>query len=112
APARGLTASGPRTGWCPMLRLALVGGPDDAERYARVAPRVRGARLTAVVGRDARDARRAALALDAGVWSDDFGALLSAHVADFDAVIICRPGRSHAPLCRHAAAAGKHVLLE
>ena len=32
--------------------------------------------------------------------------------ADADAVVICTPTRTHAPLARAAFAAGKHVLVE
>src|SRR5207253_3074110 len=34
------------------------------------------------------------------------------HLADFDAVVTLSPDSSQAPLCRRAAAAGKHLLLD
>src|SRR5262249_36328209 len=79
-----------------MLRLALIGGAEDSARYARLAPRLRGGRVTAVV--------------DGASASVD--ALLRARSEVFDAVVICSSVPLDAALCRRAAEAGKHILLE
>ena len=91
-----------------MIRLALIGNADDVAAHARVAPRLRGGRFTAVACGDAG----AAQVLGAAAWSDDFDTLLSRHGADFDAVVLRHGGRPDASLGRRAAAAGKHVLAE
>jgi predicted dehydrogenase len=94
-----------------MLRLALIGCPDDPAPLARIAPRLRG-QFVAAADRDTWRAWAAAAALGAEVVSDTLDALLAEHAGAFDAVVLRGPGRFADPLCESAAAAGKHVLVE
>jgi predicted dehydrogenase len=96
-----------------MLRLALIGCSDDVAYYSHIAPRIRGARIIAVVDRETQSARSTAVALGAKISSDNFDQLLAEHQTEFDAVVIhsARAG-SIVEICQRAAEAGKHVLIE
>src|SRR4051794_9840702 len=71
-----------------MLCLALIGSAEATAAYSRVARRLGGG-------------TRVVLQEDPVSWG---GA--------FDAVVLCVPVQDRAALCRQAAAAGKHVLVE
>jgi len=94
-----------------MIRLALI-GCSEAAGYGRVAARLRGGRFTAVADRYAQTAASSALGLGAEVVSDSFDDLLAEHPTSFDAVVFQSPCYDQAPLCRRAAAEGKHLLLD
>ena len=73
-----------------MTRLALVGsGPDD-EAYARIAPRVCGAPITAVTD-------GAQVASNSVIAHPTLGELLDAHPDAFDAAIIQTPAETSWP---------------
>jgi predicted dehydrogenase len=95
-----------------MIRMALIGCPDDVYCYRRVASRLRGGRFTAVVDRETQTARGTALALDIDTWSDSLDTLLAEQATAFDAVILHCPSQFHDSLCQRAATAGKHVLVD
>jgi predicted dehydrogenase len=95
-----------------MLRLALIGGPDDAAGVARIASRVRGARFSAVVNRDERSAQLSANALGAEVCTTDVRRLFGEHSQAFEAAIICGPGQQNVAICQSAIRSSKHLLLE
>jgi predicted dehydrogenase len=94
-----------------MIRLALIGCPEDPTSYVRIAPRLQGGQFTAVAGRDARAAARTAAALGADVWCKHFHVLFSNHADAFDAVVVRGPGPATA-ICTKAAAAGKQILID
>ena len=93
-----------------MLRLALMGGSDDASQYERIAARIRNGRFTAVVASDPRTARSTAESVGAEIRVDGFDELLAGHAGAFDAIVLHSPGKSQQQYCLLAAAAGKHVL--
>jgi predicted dehydrogenase len=90
---------------------ALVGPGHIARRFAQALGGVDGARLAAVVGRDA--ARAAAFAAQ---WGPDawHGSDLAAALArpEVHAVYVCTPHPFHAEAVRAALLAGKPVLCE
>jgi len=91
---------------------ALVGPGNIAGRFAAAVKGIDGARLAAVVGRDAD--RAAAFAAQWGdgttVASTDLAATLAR--ADVHAVYVCTPHPQHAASVRAALEAGKPVLCE
>jgi predicted dehydrogenase len=90
---------------------ALVGPGNIARRFAGALRGIEGARLAAVVGRDAGRAAAFATEWAPGAWS---GADLSAALArpDVHAVYVCTPHPHHALAVRAALEAGKPVLCE
>jgi predicted dehydrogenase len=99
------SSSDVRFGW------ALVGPGNIARRFAGALRGIEGARLAAVVGRDAGRAAAFATEWAPGAWS---GADLSAALArpDVHAVYVCTPHPHHALAVRAALEAGKPVLCE
>jgi predicted dehydrogenase len=90
---------------------ALVGPGNIARRFAGALHGVEGARITAVVGRDAARAQAFANDWAPGAWH---GSDLAAALArpDVQAVYVCTPHPHHAPSVRAALEAGKPVLCE
>ncbi|HET6387122.1 MAG TPA: Gfo/Idh/MocA family oxidoreductase [Armatimonadota bacterium] len=94
------------------LRTILVGVGGRGRWPVEVCGADERFEVVAVVDRNPQFLERARedLSLPAGAAFDDLGAALQTVQAD--AVIICTPTQTHAPLSRIAFAAGKHVLVE
>jgi predicted dehydrogenase len=90
---------------------ALVGPGNIARRFAGALRPMAGARLAAVVGRDAARAAEFARQWSDGAWS---GTDLASALArpDVQAVYVCTPHPFHAVAVRAALEAGKPVLCE
>ena len=100
------SAASPEFGW------ALVGPGHIARRFVAAVKGIDGARLAAVVGRDAD--RAAAFAAQWGDGSTAASTDLAATLAraDVHAVYVCTPHPQHAIAARAALEAGKPVLCE
>lgn len=89
----------------------LVVGAGSIANLHLAALRATGrARLAGIVDADRARARDASLANGGARWSIDLEDALT--WADCDAVIVCTPNDSHAPIALRIAAAGKHLLME
>ncbi|MDO8616891.1 MAG: Gfo/Idh/MocA family oxidoreductase [Dehalococcoidia bacterium] len=94
-----------------LIRFGLIGAGMIGRLHAgNLARRLPGAELRAIADVDGPAAE--ACARDLGVTDvySDYRALLKA--ADIDAVAVCSPRQTHAPIVRDAAAAGKHIFCE
>ena len=95
-----------------MLRIALINGCDQAAgQYVQAVRRLRGVSLTACLQPDAGKRQRIASLLHVIAAAATWNELLSAHGAEFDAVLIRGSVRDRPDLACQAAAAGKHVFL-
>jgi len=93
------------------LRIGLVGCGTIARRSHLPSLRAAGdADVVAFASRSRSSAEVAAGEWGSGRVYDDWRRLVSD--SDVDAVDICSPNRSHAPVAVAAAEAGKHVLVE
>lgn len=101
-----MPSSSPPFGW------ALVGPGNIARRFAGALKGIDGARLAAVVGRDADRAEAFAAQWGDGATtaSTDLAATLAR--PDVQAVYVCTPHPQHAAAVRAALAAGTPVLCE
>ncbi len=95
-----------------MIRIALIGCQNLPAGYARVASRLQGARLAAVVDPDPTLAGRTAESLDVSISATSLEELLAGNADAFDAVAIRRVSGSPGAVVAQAASAGKHVLLD
>jgi predicted dehydrogenase len=94
-----------------MLGFAIVGCGMIAGFHARALAEVAGAKIVALVSRDAANANRLAEAL--GLRCDVYASLEPALARpDLDAVIITTPSGAHMEPAVAAALAGKHVVVE
>ncbi|MBM3833830.1 MAG: Gfo/Idh/MocA family oxidoreductase [Verrucomicrobia bacterium] len=95
-----------------MLRLALVGDHRVGATYARIAPRLRKARFTAIADSDGATAQALAALIGAEVWAEDFDTLLAKHHGSFDAMLLHSASRFKEQHGARAAQAGKHILCQ
>jgi predicted dehydrogenase len=91
------------------VSVAIVGAGGIAREHADAYRRIPQARVTHVADVDAARARALAQSLDAA-WTTDVASVLAA--ADVDAVDICTPSETHAPLTIAAAERGKAIHVE
>ncbi len=89
------------------VRIAVVGAGMMGRNHLRVYGETKGVEIVAVVDSDAERAARAA-ARFGGRASTDLGDVLGA----VDAVSLCTPSSSHAPLGLRLLEAGVHCLIE
>ncbi len=91
------------------VSVAIVGAGGIAREHADAYRRIPEARVTHVADVDAARARAIAQSLDAA-WTTDVPSVLAA--ADVDALDICTPSETHAPLTIAAAEHGKAIHVE
>ncbi|MBI3861769.1 MAG: Gfo/Idh/MocA family oxidoreductase [Planctomycetia bacterium] len=94
-----------------MLRLAFV-GPAASGLCARIAPRLRNARFTAVVDSDLASGRAVANSLGAEIAIAGFDKLLADRSGSFDAVVLEDASKHTLRQAVRAAEAGKHVFFQ
>lgn len=90
--------------------VAVVGVGGIAAQHLAALRRTPRARLAGVVDTDPARARDASHANGAVPWATDLEQALA--WPECDAVIVCTPNASHAPIAMLVAAAGKHLLME
>jgi predicted dehydrogenase len=91
------------------VSIAIVGAGGIARDHADAYRRIPDARVAYVADVDAARARALAQSLDAA-WTTDVQSVLAA--LDVDAIDICTPSETHAPLTIAAAAQGKAIHVE
>jgi predicted dehydrogenase len=91
------------------VSVAIVGAGGIAREHADAYRRIPDMRVTHVADVDAARARTLAQSLDAA-WTTDMPSVLAA--PDVDAVDICTPSETHAPLAIAAAEHGKAIHVE
>ncbi|WP_020579090.1 Gfo/Idh/MocA family protein [Actinopolymorpha alba] len=92
------------------VRVGIIGaGIMGAKHAAAVAGDPR-AEVAGVADVSLEAARKLAASVAAPLVSDDYAALLASD--DIDLVTVATPDHLHAEICRRAARAGKHVLVE
>ncbi|HVA88689.1 MAG TPA: Gfo/Idh/MocA family oxidoreductase [Chloroflexota bacterium] len=91
------------------VRAGII-GPQGIGAVHVAALRRIGVEVAAVAASTEASARRHAARLEVARSFADPHALI--HSPDIDTVHICTPNSLHAPLCREALAAGKHVICE
>lgn len=92
------------------VTIAIIGAGGIARDHAVAYARIPGARVTHVADVDAARARALARTFDGARWTTDVQACLAA--PDVDAVDICTPSETHAPLAIAAAERGKAIHVE
>ncbi len=93
------------------LRVAVVGaGRMGSDHVARLAHRIAGAEVAAVVDADIARARRAAETAPSSIAAPDIGPVLES--ADIDAVVIATPGDVHEEILLRVLERGLAVLCE
>jgi predicted dehydrogenase len=92
-----------------VIRWGVAGPGRAAARFAEGLDAVVGAWLTAVWGRNPDKTHAFAMRFRVGTICDTYDQLLA---TDVDAVYVATHPDSHAELCLHALAAGKHVMCE
>ena len=93
-----------------LVRLALVGGPNDADLWQDVAMRLQGGQFTVVV--DSEPQQTSAENINANFGVSSLESALEKHGNEFDAVVIRSPHLKNQVLPCLAANAGKHVMVE
>ena len=92
------------------MRVGIVGCGMAARRIHVPGLRRAGAEVVAFASRTRGSAERVAAECGGGQVYEDWGALVER--ADVDAIAVCTPNRSHAPVAVAAARRGRHVLVE
>ncbi|WEL17891.1 MULTISPECIES: Gfo/Idh/MocA family oxidoreductase [unclassified Halorhabdus] len=92
------------------IRYGIVGCGGIGETHAEAVRATEGVRLLACANRSAAGAREFADAYDLDAWYTDVTAMIERH--NVDAVSVCTPSGTHAPVTIEAAHAGADVLCE